>query len=341
MTEQQIATKMMAAQIIFVAGAAIACCLADDIECPGDEVQLMQVRGASMSNSGADDEYECGGGMTLHMKPPWETMDQKVHGSSSIQSCEQCGKYLELNGILMTGWRCYSWLWSKYLTRPADSLLTPRSPIKSFSIDNVTGAGPLKPATAPLPAALRGVFWLTKQKTSSALMTFASNANADGAWCSYGKLILNKVRVRVTGDSTWAFASNASSGYEAAGGLDLVYDFTFDSATSPQHASIFPVITEFGSAGTSLSKQSWLLSFEMEKFSAREASAVGFPGSIVWNRRSYMAGIETKSKQYYLVQVVDESGKRIEPAWSQFVANQTDIAITGNSPGQIFYHGGQ
>eukprot|EP00930_Biecheleria_cincta_P065391 TRINITY_DN51165_c0_g1_i1.p1 TRINITY_DN51165_c0_g1~~TRINITY_DN51165_c0_g1_i1.p1 ORF type:complete len:333 (-),score=40.58 TRINITY_DN51165_c0_g1_i1:176-1174(-) len=330
---------MMATQIIVVACAAIARCLADNVECPGDEVQLMQVRGDSMLNSGAGDELECGGGMTLRMRPPWETIDEKVHGSSTIQSCEQCGKHLEQEGILVSGWKCYSWLWSTYLKRPADSTLKPRKPIQSFFTDNVTGAGPLKPATAPLPAALRGVFWLTKQGESSALMTFASNDNADGAWCSYGKLILNKYRVRVTGDSTWAFATNDSSGIESAAGLDLVYDFNFDSAISPQHASISPVIAELGFAGTTLSKQTWLLSFEMEKLDAREASAIGFPGSIVWSRRSYVAGIETKSKQYYLVQVVNEHGERVEPAWSQYVANQTDIAITGKYPGRLFYHG--
>jgi len=171
-------------------------------------------------------------------------------------------------------------------------------------------------------------------------MSFAPNDQADCAWCSYGNLILNRYLVRVSGDSRWTFATKASAGYDLARGLRLVYDFSFDSVTNPTEVTIYPIPTRIGSFGTRLSKQTWLLTFDATLLSAEEAAARGYPGSVVWERRSYMFGIELTSSRYNMVQVVDENGNRIEEAWNQFVEYQ-DSSAAGDEPGTLYYHGDQ
>merc|ERR1712118_323975 len=98
-----------------------------------------------------------------------ENMKAYVTGASSTDQCERCAAYLETQGALMSGWQCSkNWWRSVYLSRPGDLTLTERKPLQSFKIADVQAAGPLVPATDPLPANLRGVFWLSDQKTQSA-----------------------------------------------------------------------------------------------------------------------------------------------------------------------------
>jgi hypothetical protein len=283
-------------------------------------------------------DMSCGDDMSVRVEPPWVNMDARVDGASSVSSCEQCAQFLEDEGYLMRGWECYSWWWRIYLKRPQDMGLTPVKPLQSFKIADVESAGPMTPADSSFPAALRGVFWLSGQKDSSALTTFAPNDQADCSWCSYGKLILNRYLVRVMGDRVWAFATADSAGYDLANGLSLVYDFSFDSATNPTFATIYPIVTELGNFGARLSTQTWLLNFDMSLLSSEESEALGFGSSVVWVRKSYAFGVEITSSRYYLVQVVDEKGQRIEPAWSKFFEYQTSDEA-GSQPGEIFYHG--
>merc|ERR1712146_478088 len=108
---------------------------------------------------------------------------------------------------------------------------------------------------------------------------------------------MGRYLVRVSGDSRWTFATKASAGY----------DFSFDSVTNPTEVTIYPIPTRIGSFGTRLSKQTWLLTFDATLLSAEEAAARGYPVSVVWERRSYMFGIELTSSRYNMVQVVDEN----------------------------------
>jgi len=282
----------------------------------------------------------CGDGMAVQVRPPWESMDAHVEGAPSVDMCKTCAADLESQGHLMPGWECYSswWSGSLYLKRSGDVALTPVKPLGSFNIDDVEGAGPLQPGAESLPTALRGVFWLSDQGIQSALITFASNNNADGPWCSHGSLILNRYLIRVSGDKVWSWATEENAGYDLAYGLRLVYDFGFDSTTDPTHATIYPILTALGGFGARLSQQTWMLTFTMTKMSEQEASDLGYPGSIVWERRSYAFGVEITSSRYNMVQVVDEDGKRIEPAWSTFAAYQKS-SNAGDQPGEFFYHG--
>merc|ERR1719401_1575120 len=87
-----------------------------------------------------DGTRSCEGGLVVHVKPPWEDMDAYVEGASSLESCQVCAHFLEDEGYLMSGWKCYSW-WSRvYLKRDGDSTLTAIKPLHSFSLADVDGA---------------------------------------------------------------------------------------------------------------------------------------------------------------------------------------------------------
>merc|ERR1711920_734130 len=94
--------------------------------------------------------------------------------------------------------------------------------------------------------------------------------------------------------------------------LDLVYHFYFDDATNPKRIQIHPDAVNLD---VNLSAE-WLLDFEGEL----ETSNPDFPGSVCWSRPSYALG--KKINEYTLVQVIDEHGKYIEPAWGAFAAYQ-------------------
>lgn len=113
---------------------------------------------------------------------------------------------------------------------------------------------------------------------------------------------MSRYLIRVSGDKVWSFATEESAGYDLAHGLRLVNDYRFDNATAPTSATIYPVHTAFGDFGAQLSKQAWLLTFSMTKL-------LGYPGSVVWYRRSYSFGFEIASKRYKIVQVVVEDGQ--------------------------------
>jgi len=312
---------------------------------PTPEVDVPISTSPSSSARMLTESKSCGDGITVDVRPPWENMDAYVNGASSVDECKTCASLLESQGDLMSGWKCYSgWRWWRiYLKRTGDLDLTAVKPLQTFKIADVQAAGPLEPAKDPLPSVMRGVFWLSDQKTQSALMTFAPNGGADGPWCSVGKLILNRYLVRVSGDRVWTFATEESAGYDLAQGLRLVYDFhfdEFDSAGDPTHATIYPLPATLGSFGNRLSQQTWLLTFDMTLLSPEECTARGYSGSVCWERKSYLFGRELESSRYDLVQVVDENGNRIEEAWKKFVAYQNST-VAGDAPGTLFYHGSE
>lgn len=197
--------------------------------------------------------------------------------------------------------------------------------MKSFS----AGTGPLRLGTGPgLPAALTGIFWLTKQGPSSALASFGG-PSGDGGGCSAGQMVGNRLKVRVAGDRTWSFAENGKSN-TLVEALDLVYHFVFDDAVNPTRCQIYPEGRNLGFTLTA----DWLLDFDMELLKDGDKE---FPGSVVWKRISSVLGREATSAEYALVQVIDGQGQPIEPAWTKFVEYQNS-AEAGSSPGKIFYH---
>jgi hypothetical protein len=284
-------------------------------------------------------EKSCGS-LSVDLRPPWEDMDARMEGATE-EACKACATSLQTQGFLMSGWECYSdWFGGVHLRRKKNTYVTPVKVRQTFALANVTsGAGPIPVGKAPLPQNLRGVFWLSDQAKQSALITFAANGASDCQWCSYGNLILNRYLIRVDGDHTWSFATESSAGYDIVRAGSLIYDFAFNDATDPTHAIINPVLSNLGSFGTALAKQYWLVTFDMTLLSPAEAADMGFGGSVVWRRSSFIFGIEVKSSRYYVIQVVNELGAQIEPAWSKFVAYQNSPEA-GGEPGILYYHGG-
>jgi len=195
---------------------------------------------------------------------------------------------------------------------------------KPWDVTDSASPIPVLVGGSSLPKNLRGIFWLTEQGSSSALASFGG-PNHDGGGCSLGHITGNRCTVRVCGDRVWTFAETSMG--EALESIDLVYHFTFDRASDPKKCQIYPEARNWGL----VLKQEWLLDFEMV---LKEEPDAEYPGSVVWSRQSFSLG--QKVNEYALVQVVDETGKRIQPAWDKFVAYQKSTA-TGDSPGVIWY----
>jgi len=209
--------------------------------------------------------------------------------------------------------------------------MAPIGNMKSVEINDIHGTGPLILGTGPgLPTQLQGLFWLTKQGKSSALCSFGGPSK-DGGNCSTGQLTTEAYKIRVSGDRVWSFAQNDFAAIKAAKKLDLVYHFHFDDVTNPTHCQIYP---EARNAGVLLTAE-WLLNFEMHLL---EDGDPEYPNSVVWRRPSAVFGIEIKKKEYLLVQVMDGTGTRIEPAWSKFVEYENSEKMSGTSPGRIWYY---
>eukprot|EP00429_Kryptoperidinium_foliaceum_P020007 CAMPEP_0176048166 /NCGR_PEP_ID=MMETSP0120_2-20121206/23924_1 /TAXON_ID=160619 /ORGANISM="Kryptoperidinium foliaceum, Strain CCMP 1326" /LENGTH=372 /DNA_ID=CAMNT_0017381581 /DNA_START=61 /DNA_END=1179 /DNA_ORIENTATION=- len=205
--------------------------------------------------------------------------------------------------------------------------IAPQGPVKSWSLADA--ALPIRVATAPMPKALRGVFWLSGQGRGTALVSFAGPSH-DGGGCSTGHLQGNMYSIRCSGDRVWSWADETDKfNIWATQQGDLVYHFVFDNAEQPKNCQIYP---ESRALDIVMSSE-WLLDYEMV---LEEGVDEMFPGSVVWQRVSSILGGE-KKVSYGIVQVVDEDGKRIQPAWDRFVEYQNS-ADAGASPGMIFYN---
>jgi len=188
-------------------------------------------------------------------------------------------------------------------------------------------AVPMRVAVAPMPAALRGIFWLTEQGQGSALVSMAGPTH-DGGGCNTGHLVKNFYSVRVSGDRVWANPHNREdpfSDFTRYG--DLVYHFAFDDAQNPKKCQIYPEMRRLDLVWVA----EWILDFEME---LEEGGDEAYPGSVVWRRPNYSFG--NKVYEYALVQVIDENGDRIQPAWDKFVEYQKSH-LAGDTPGKVFY----
>jgi len=222
------------------------------------------------------------------------------------------------------------------------------APDQQVMAGDVTGKGPLLLGKAPLPVALRGMWWLTHQGDSSALMSFGG-PNLDGDGCSTGQLEDDgSYKIRVSGDRVWAFADKDSSNFQKAEKYDLTYRFEFDDLDDPQWAKIH-IITKYDSCcccGLECTRACpWCTNWTMYLNDDDDE----FPQSLVWERKSTICcdaccfahifhGPSWPCCGYYykIVQVIDEEGKRIEPAWSQFVEYENKDEC-GGSPGEITY----
>jgi hypothetical protein len=205
--------------------------------------------------------------------------------------------------------------------------LAPMGKAKSVKVEDITGKGPLRVGTAPLPESMQGLFWLTGQGSSSALMSFAGPTQ-DGGGCSTGQIRDNRYDVRVAGDRIWSFADDSTAAWKLVEAVDLIYHFLLDDAEAPTKCQIYP---EARNLGFTLEAE-WLLDFEAL---LKPEGSEDYPGSIIWLRPSFVFG--EKANEYALVQVINGAGERIEPAWSKFVEYQNSDA-SGSKPGAVFYH---
>lgn len=219
------------------------------------------------------------------------------------------------------------------------SSLKPIGELKSVKAADVGKDGPMQIGKAPLPASMRGLFWVQSQGESSCLASMGGPSN-DGGGCSLGELGKDgtKYTIRVSGDRTWAFADKDVVAFEAAKRVDLLYVFEFDSVEAPTFAQIRPRLF-----GVDPKIPEWLLDFEMRLVPEGHQD---YPGSVVWRRKSTIlsgaisvepAAGESNAGSYYLVQVLNEEGERIEPAFGKFVEAMKDPSA-GDEPGVVWYH---
>lgn len=200
--------------------------------------------------------------------------------------------------------------------------------------------GPIRVATAAdgLPPAMQGVFWLTEQGDSSALMSFAPSK--DGGGLSTFTMTPSDgyhFKIRVGGDRVWSFHDQATS-WELVEGLDLIYNFRMEDANGEAPstvddiaaAQIIPSAENIN--GLELDAPS-VLNFRAELAPAGSHSK--YNTSVVWGRPSAVFGFE--GGYYDLVQVMDGEGNNIEPAFSDWVSYCNDAAQTGDSPGAFHY----
>jgi len=211
--------------------------------------------------------------------------------------------------------------------------LGPVKPSLRVNIDDINGQGPLMVGTSPLPEQLRGIWWLQAQGNQSALMSFGGPVD-DGAGCSQGRVSPDGTyQIRVAGDRVWSRATGPTLQASASqkGHDEKVYTFKFDSATDPRHAFIEGYLL-FG-----VEMPTWLCQFKM---SFIEGGNTAYPGSLTWKRTNWVFNChQLDSAGYSLVQVVDQYGARISPAWEEFVKYQSSSGeIAEEGRGFLWYH---
>lgn len=205
---------------------------------------------------------------------------------------------------------------------------------KSHTCSAVDKSGPIRIGGPELPTSLQGVFWLTDQKDSSALMSFA--ATNDGGGISTGVLTGDDYyRVRVDGDRSWSFHDKTTN-YGLVRGLDLVYNFKFGRTADGSDVNTMTIYPQaLNLPGDPTLTFDWLLSFTADAYP--KGTHTKYSESVVWLRESAVLGQAVASKDYDLVQVMDARGNKIQPAFDDWVA-YCESGETGSSPGQVFYH---
>jgi hypothetical protein len=213
---------------------------------------------------------------------------------------------------------------------------------KTAQCASVSGAGPITVGTAAmgLPPALQGVFWLTEQGDSSALMSFATSN--DGAGLSHLDVTQSdyQFKIRVGGDRVWSFHDKATS-WGIVEAADLIYNFQMENADGNPAQSIDEIVAaQIIPSGRNLGHlavtATWLLDFRAELKPA--GTHERYASSTVWARPSKVLGIE--GGYYDLVQVIDGEGNKLQPAFDDWV-QYCGSAETGDTAGAIWYREAQ
>jgi len=182
------------------------------------------------------------------------------------------------------------------------------SNIQGHDASKVPEECPLIVGTAPLPENLRGLFWLSQQALLSSLISFGG-PNHDGDDLSEGMLGDDgSYRIEVMGDRVWSAATCFGEKFERQ--FMLTYNFEFDDPNNPTESTIH---AESGCPGGV--HPFCCFSFSMD-LAPQDPE---FPGSVMWTRKSKICGLTDK---YKVVQVIDEFGKPIQPAWDHFLEYQ-------------------
>lgn len=210
---------------------------------------------------------------------------------------------------------------------------------KTSQCSAMSDTGPIRVGKAEdgLPTSMQGVFWLTEQGDSSALMSFAQSKDGNGLSAftmtpSDGY----QIKVRVGGDRVWSFHDKASS-WELVKGLDLVYNFRMEDAdggvpSTAEDIAAAQIIPSTANFGFELDLPSVL---NFRAVLAPEGSHSKYTDSVVWGRPSAIFGFE--GGYYDLVQVIDGEGNKIEPAFGDWVKYCEDASQTGSTPGEFHY----
>lgn len=216
--------------------------------------------------------------------------------------------------------------------------LNPKKQLQSIAVEDVGVNGPMIIGKAPLPLSLRGVFWLTDQEDSSCLMSFGG-PNGDGGICSSGSLDDDgSYKVRVLGDRVWSYGCECDEGP-----VELIYHFVFDDVEEPTHADIHPMGNRVGlkqdvnDCGQASPLAMMFMSNAQHSMDLLDDDSE-FPNSVVWKRKSGTCWLPLYT--YKLVQILDEDGQKIEPAFTKFVTYMKEGGGK-DSEGFTYYHGDQ
>jgi hypothetical protein len=193
-----------------------------------------------------------------------------------------------------------------------------------------------------LPEEIQGVFWLTNQKSSSALVSFGHSE--DGGGISVFNPSTGVGKVRVSGDRVWSFA-DLGGNMDAAARADLVYDFNFDSGTHPREARIIPTARNMSGFVNWVARQGWILQFDMyllqcdtkpdDPFCKDEKYLSGYEKSYVWQRKTYLLSQYKEARAYKAVQVIKADGTKL-PAFKHWM-EYAKTEVTGGTPGQFHW----
>jgi hypothetical protein len=214
--------------------------------------------------------------------------------------------------------------------------------LDGFPIPIGTGKKNGFPTPDGLPTSMQGVFWLTDQNSSSALVSFAHTADGGGLSSLETKGEKGIFKIRVAGDRGWSFHDHGkNTNFDRVAKADLVYEFQFSPMPDPTKAQIYPHLENYG---VSLGRfTQWLLDFEMYLLECDktpddpycESLDEAFKESVVWQRKSKSFGVHIKSADYKCVQVIDENGRKL-PAFYKWI-KYCNSGDTGNTPGVFHY----
>jgi hypothetical protein len=225
------------------------------------------------------------------------------------------------------------------LSEKKDLIQSPAT-YRMINVNDVTGNGPLNNKWGNLPAQLRGVFWLEDQGHQSTLMSFGGPTPDSAAGFSTGQIDPNGCyATRLTGEGVWCFGDK-EHGAHAEKGHDKAYVWQFDDAEDPKFAEIcmYNAFTEKWMDFREI--PGWAVRFTMRIMTSEES---GYDNSVCWKRVSTFLNdqpfrcctcLECMTYCYQLTQVIDEHGKRLEPAWSDMVAHMEENCIPS---GAIYY----